>query len=102
MGWYTKKYSPFSRAPSRSIFRLRWSATASCIDGRNTTALFLPMPFARYIAMSASRSRSSGTARTPSATPMLAETVSGTSLPEIWNGVRRRPGSARPTPRPLG
>ena len=68
-----------------------------------------PAALARYSAMSASRSSSSGVARSPVAIPMLAVTVRGTSLPAISNGgssaarIRSATASATPGRRgPLG
>ena len=56
----------------------------------NSTAQALPRAFARYSAMSASRSRSSALVRLPVAIPMLAEIVSGVPLEAVQLERRRQ------------
>ena len=88
IGWYWTRSSPRSIARRRSFSSCRTATARSCMVTSNTACLAIPMPLARYMAVSASRSRSSGRIEftpPPSAMPIDAEVK--TSCPSMSKGI---------------
>ena len=96
IGWKCTSMPPDSTARASSCCRLVRCAARTRMAGSNTSTRPLPACFAAYMAMSASRSRSSADSR-PSrdATPTLAPIR--TSWPATPNGRRRVSTIRRPT-----